>query len=173
MKSTSHCFSFTELVGIIVWVMHILEALISRCLYIQRLKWRSGCLKRSGQWIIHACSAWMQSVQTNDSMYGWFLAYNDNTMVNKHTQCSSVDSYRYIREVLYKSCFLTSVVLAGQAWSIEVFGSSPQGSLSLSVPYSERHAIVPLILLNWAGLVPQHVHQSSDGDRNRTVRRCR
>lgn len=52
---------------------------------------------------------------------------------------------------------LTSVVLAGQSWGVQVLGRPPQRPLP--VPDSQSHAVVPLVLLHRAGLVPQHVHQ--------------
>lgn len=54
---------------------------------------------------------------------------------------------------------LTSVVLAWQAGGVEVFRRSPQRPRSISD--SQSHAVVPLILLDRAGLVPQHVDQGS------------
>ena len=64
-----------------------------------------------------------------------------------------------------KPCTLTSVVLGGHSWGVKIFWSSPQRPMS--VPHSQSHAVVPLILLNRTGLVPQHVHQGSGGKTNK------
>lgn len=65
--------------------------------------------------------------------------------------------------MLKKPWALTSVVLAGQSWGVEIFWSPPQRPLP--VPDSQSHAVVPLVLLHWARLVPQHVNKSSGSKR--------
>lgn len=102
---------------------------------------------------------WGEEIKTCIHIKTWLIqrasAYRGRNY--KSSDCASDCA---IHQCSKKPYTLTSVVLAGQSWGIKIFWRSPQ--CPRSVPYSQSHAVVPLVLLDWARLVPQHVNQGSN-----------